>query len=878
MTEREQEQHDGRWYDALRHDERAAVELLALLEPCDVLVWTTLGGSVAADLERFVAHSIVARAGDVLSLAPSVAALTADALGRNPERRRDLQARIVHYYTARLHETHADHTSEVEDAWMRHVAALCELLLQHHPESLAAAVADAPLHLLRTPTHRHLVRYYQALGAGLCEQFDTARRALDALLAEPDLDDTTRGRALNSGATFARHQGDYEHALENYRASYALWQRLGNRLREGLAQMNQGMLHYYLQDYDNAARELQASLVLFEASDAVHQQGMAHTNLGLLARDQARWDEALAHWAAATAIFEQEGLSDYLGRVRNNVGEVELLRGNLDVAATCFEDALRLMTSRVYYVDLHINLGLVAQARGDDGGALPHYEAALALARELERHESIALIHYRIGYAQERLEHWDGARRSYEAAITAVEATRAPLRDESLMVSLMGRSQPIYEAAVELALARGAVAEAFEYAERARARAFADLLLRRGTDADDRQATPTTARAAQEALAPGTLVCAYFATGLPGPEGALLAAIPRSMTLLRACFVRPARTVLWTITRDAIQAHDCGIDPRTLLASSPFLVDGRRFLPAAIRRRLYRALVAPAELAMVGAHAVAVVPHGPLHQVPFAALLDHAGTPLLDRAPCLVYAPSVSVLVSAAPASPPPAQPCLAIGFDAADAQQLRHTEAEAATVARLCGGEAWRGDTGVCERLLQVAEAYRWLHLACHGEFDHDEPLQSSLMLGENQRLSASDILARMHLRAELVTLSACRSGVSRVLRGDEAMGLVRAFLMVGAGAVLVTLWPVEDTSARLFMERFYALLLGDAKGDMEQALHDAQRYLRDLRRADIRAHLGAWGETPADGAVDDERPYADAAYWAPYVLVARSRSAHTR
>jgi CHAT domain-containing protein len=325
------------------------------------------------------------------------------------------------------------------------------------------------------------------------------------------------------------------------------------------------------------------------------------------------------------------------------------------------------------------------------------------------------------------------------------------------------------------------------------------------------------------------------------------------------------------LTRESLRAYICALDPNALQASSAYLADGRRFLQPAILRRAYDALIAPAADLLAVAERVVVVPHGPLHQLPFAALLDPAGRPLLEIAPDLRYAPSTTLLLHARLQQAAPKAACLALGYDGAAGRRLRHTEAEAAAVARLCGGEAWHGVPRMAEQLRAAAGAYRWLHLACHGEFDLDEPLRSWLEIGPGERLSAATVLDQFALSADLVTLSACRSGVSRVLRGDEPMGLVRAFLSAGARSVLVTLWPVEDISARILMEHFYRALLVD--GDPAAALHEAQRALRDLTLADAREILAGWGEDVADIPTEDTaQPYADPAFWAAYALIGAS------
>jgi CHAT domain-containing protein len=135
--------------------------------------------------------------------------------------------------------------------------------------------------------------------------------------------------------------------------------------------------------------------------------------------------------------------------------------------------------------------------------------------------------------------------------------------------------------------------------------------------------------------------------------------------------------------------------------------------------------------------------------------------------------------------------------------------------------------------------------------------------------------VLAEWRLEAELVTLSACETGVSQILRGDEPMGLVRAFLSAGARAVLVTQWPVDDLATYFLMERFYALL-GEAGGaDLGALLHQAQSWLQGLTVAAAQQILAQaaiapppeWQQLPATAL-----PYASPEFWAGFILVGRS------
>ncbi len=79
------------------------------------------------------------------------------------------------------------------------------------------------------------------------------------------------------------------------------------------------------------------------------------------------------------------------------------------------------------------------------------------------------------------------------------------------------------------------------------------------------------------------------------------------------------------------------------------------------------------------------------------------------------------------------------------------------------------------------------------------------------------------MRLNAELVTLSACQTGLNERSPGDELIGLTRAFLYAGASSVVVSLWSVDARSTQELMREFYKLLKNGV--DKATALQEAQK-----------------------------------------------------
>ena len=120
-------------------------------------------------------------------------------------------------------------------------------------------------------------------------------------------------------------------------------------------------------------------------------------------------------------------------------------------------------------------------------------------------------------------------------------------------------------------------------------------------------------------------------------------------------------------------------------------------------------------------------------------------------------------------------------------------------------------------------------IHLATHGRIDDLTPMNSRLLLSQDLLadpvacpspdrpccdgiLLAGEVMDSWRLNAELVTLSACRSGLGRLSGGEGFVGFPQAFFLAGARSLLVSLWEVDDRATALLMIRFYQDWLGEA------------------------------------------------------------------
>jgi CHAT domain-containing protein len=116
--------------------------------------------------------------------------------------------------------------------------------------------------------------------------------------------------------------------------------------------------------------------------------------------------------------------------------------------------------------------------------------------------------------------------------------------------------------------------------------------------------------------------------------------------------------------------------------------------------------------------------------------------------------------------------------------------------------------------------EDCRYLHIATHGVLNVEIPFFSGLVLhpaseSDTGFLSAADIFA-LKLSADVAVLSACETGLGRLLHGEGLIGLTQALLTAGVQQVIVSLWAVDDEATAQFMRKFYVLI---KEQDMEPA-----------------------------------------------------------
>jgi CHAT domain-containing protein/tetratricopeptide (TPR) repeat protein len=227
-----------------------------------------------------------------------------------------------------------------------------------------------------------------------------------------------------------------------------------------------------------------------------------------------------------------------------------------------------------------------------------------------------------------------------------------------------------------------------------------------------------------------------------------------------------------------------------------------------------------------------VVPHGSLHKLPFSALND--GERYLVDDYDLSVLPSASVILQVVQKRKADNGELLAFGNPKTDSIPLDSAEKEVEDVGKtFATSKTYIREQATKVRLKEEAERPGVVHLACHGEFNDRQPLQSGLLLAkegdDDGRLRVHEVFGLNLKSANLVTLSACETALGEISSGDDMVGLSRAFLYAGTPSLLATLWEVEDTSTALVMEFFYDNWR-NKKMSKPEALRQAQLSLKAM------------------------------------------------
>jgi len=690
---------------------------------------------------------------------------------------------------------------------------------------------------------------------------------------------------LNIGTIF-NGIGKYPEALENLGKAQNKYRILEDSTGISDSYNQIGFVYLNLGDLNTALEKFNEAISITKKLN--DQWGLAgiYNNLGIMLQNAGRYEKALEYANNALNMYEELDDQSSVIVSLNNIGTIYYDMKDYHSAEEYYLRGLK-MCRELKIKDQEANYLLnLANAQGLMGRmdeALLNYQEGFEIARTLNSPDLTWKFITGLAETYETSGEYDKVVELNDTALKILEGLRNTLPSQYFKATFMAKERYVYEDIIDLLgtlhekdPAKGYDKLAFSYAEQSKSRVLLDQLGESFANSKNNSGgnpeknhgsifnpRPLTLTELQE-LAPdqNCVFLEYYV----GDSSSSLWVVTRNDHRL---FMLPGREIL----REQVETIRFALQDREQTSTGFFTQSGYT---------LFRELIQPAEKYFSNNSKLIIIPDGILNYLPFEVLLTEtneinsevsfADLPFLVKNYPVSYAQSASVLKSLL-AKQPGAEDShkniktlIAFGDpvyeDANETpftsskkyHRLKYSGKEVENIASFFkkrSAEIYLRNAATEENVKRAGELkkFNYVHFATHGFIDENKPDLSSLILtqdndsGEDGFLQATEIF-NLDLNSDLVVLSACQTGLGKLVRGEGLVGLTRAFMYAGTPSVLVSLWSVSDISTATLMGEFYKNLIINKLGKTE-ALRKAQLTL-----------------------MSDEK-YAHPFYWAPFVLI---------
>jgi CHAT domain-containing protein len=408
------------------------------------------------------------------------------------------------------------------------------------------------------------------------------------------------------------------------------------------------------------------------------------------------------------------------------------------------------------------------------------------------------------------------AAEKFNKAIAVVENDDQYLKSEGLRVKFDDSRRELYDSAIEFEFNNGALNAAWTYLQKYRAKLFLEFLAAFNPKIEQSRTNPDAASVQRK--------------------------IPKNTQVIEYALLKD-RLLIWIISDKLfavrsvpIKRADLETQVETVLKRLRAEADADELLV-----ELGRSLIEPVSMLLNPNKTIVIIPDRALNGLPFGALRRPGRNEYLIEEFPIVVSPSLTYFLAANEhIAETPRDTIVGFGSQNGGSAELK----ELTALSTIYGTpKLYTGEQVDKPTFLDAMSKAAIFHYAGHSATDAADPLRSSILLDGNRSgpnsVTAVDI-SRQHLAGNaVVILSSCDSSVGNSRDGIGVRGLTSAFLIGGAGAVVGSLWPVEETSTADLMIRFHRAFATEHL-PVAQALREAE--LSFLRSSTQRSHPYYW------------------------------------
>ncbi len=717
-------------------------------------------------------------------------------------------------------------------------------------------------------------------------------------LAVQENDEKGKGRVLISIGSVYVSLGQYLKAIQSYRESLPILRKGRDHEAESIHQISIGINYARLGDYSRASEHLQEAIEILERIQNPKNKATALTNIGAVYEE---WGNShRLYYLKALGIYEQalkiqDQITDPMGKgiTLNNIGKALDRLGWDTKVPTYHRQALKYYRDSQEIIEEITTKALLGKILNNIGEAYLHLSAyenktehlkqaldvlrqALKNQDEIDEQAKKWKTLENIGRVFELQEKFREALDAYKQSIEILESIIENARLGEFKISLEEQAITAYQQIILLLIHMEKDEEAFEFSERARARAFLDQLgnthpdIQHKADEGFLQQKRTLQRelkdleqrlrkqyAQSEAQQDIKLIedlkrqiaerrkryeDLLLDMKLSNPEYTSLVRIAplrlnnvqnlldEEITLL-SYFVTTNETLAFVITEHSFKTLEIPVGKKELeqkVRKVRQAIRANELSPQALKD-LYKLLIIPLKKHLSTA-IVGIIPHRTLHYLPFSALTD--GQRYFSDEYILFSLPNASVLkfLQKNPKSGDSLALAMANDQKTEGFSLLHYVDQEVNAIAKFHKTQILIGKGASESALKKLGGNFSILHLAAHAELNTSNPLFSRILLSPDQEndgaLEVHEVYDLNLQQAGLVVLSACDTLLGKQSQGDDIIGLTRAFMFAGTPSVIASLWKVDDLATSDFMKVFYKYLKrGKSKAE---ALQIARRKTR--------------------------------------------------
>jgi CHAT domain-containing protein len=633
-------------------------------------------------------------------------------------------------------------------------------------------------------------------------------------------------------------QEHFDEANDWFKATLQKAESLGATSTVAPTYGNMAWNYSMIGDFENAELFYKQALEKSGNAGLVGDRVYWLNTLGEVLYLQRRYDEAQSTSEKALSLARGGDDRSTLTACLDALSEIALATGHVDIAAAHNEEALQVEKPNPdQYAARHSQLlaGRIAAGRRLFPQAEATFIRVIGDAKaetdlKWEAHARLAEV-----FAAEKQP--VKAENEFRRAIETLQNAQRSVQSEDFRVSFLSSAIEFYDAYVDFLVEQKRSLDALKIADLGRAQTLEVGLSSNTAEKASRVAMLNPQGIARRLNA----VVLFYWLGEKHSYLWIITAANASAVSL------PATSEIDTAVKAYRQSF---LDPRDPLEAGN--ADGKK---------LYSALIAPAEKLIPKNSRVVILPDGSLHSLNFETLIVSGSKPQ-DKAHywiedvTVTMANSLALLARSSASGPPNPGRLLVVGDALAaspDFPPLPQAGKEVGLLENYFTSSQrleLTGANATATRFLSSEpEKFSYLHFATHGTASRTRPLESAVVLspeGDSYKLYARDVV-KHPLNAYLVTISACNGAGTKSYAGEGLVGLSWAFLRAGAHNVIAGLWEVSNASTPQLMNELY------------KGLHAGDDPATALRNAKL---------TLLHSTGNYRKPF----YWAPFLLYSGS------